>query len=236
MINITEFKIKAPDQEGDITQKTVVEVENTTNETIHQLRWETIFFGCDGDPILFDKETVEDELEQGRTATFSPWGYIKGSATKGSLNDVKIRSCVRLMKLDQIDFGLFDTPLVGEKSLNKSSLSSGLIESDALVNIVVRSPDEENGCAIEVKILVKSLSSVFYENAKARVSLFDKKTNEIDSNYCDDNISVCGNGMFEIHLYAKKSKLKDTKVSVKLDLYSEAAIETAEATSEGDND
>lgn len=236
MINIAEFKIGAPDQDGDMDKDLTVEITNTTKETIHQLRCETIIFGHDGGPILFDKETVEETLEIGESTTFSPWGYIKGSATEGSRKDVKVRSSVRLMKRDLIDFGTFEIPLPGEKSCNNLSLKSKFIESDVIVDIVVRPPDEENGCAVEIKVLVKSDSDIFYDNAKALVSMFDKKDSEIDSNYCDDDIPVNGNGMFEVHLYAKKTKLKGANVSVKLDLYTEAALESDERLSEPKED
>ena len=236
MINITEFKIGAPDRDNDMSQTTTVEVENTTNETIHQLRYETIFFGYDGGPVRFDKETVEETLEQGESTTFSPWGYFKGSATEGSRKDVKVRSSVRLMKCDSIDFGVFDLPIPGEKFLNKLSLKSSLTESDAIVDIVVKTPDEDNFCPIEVKILVKNATDMFYDDAQAHVCIFDKKDPEIDSGYCVDDMPVYGNGMFEAHMHAKKSKLKGTSVRVKLDLYSEAAFESAEKLSEPEDD
>ena len=126
LINIAEFKIGAPDQDGDMDKDLTVEITNTTKETIHQLRCETIIFGHDGGPILFDKETVEETLEIGESTTFSPWGYIKGSATEGSRKDVKVRSSVRLMKRDLIDFGTFEIPLPREKSCNNLSLKSKL--------------------------------------------------------------------------------------------------------------
>ena len=232
VIKITEFKIDAPDQDGDMGKDLTIEITNTTKEEIHQLRCETIFFGHDGGPVLYDHETVEVNLDKGDSTNFSPWGHIRSTATSGNRDDVKIRSSVRLMKRDLLDFGIFDIPLPGEKTCNFITSESKLIDSDLIIDITVRDPDDENGCPVEIKMLMKSASDLFYESARALFSMTDKKSSEIDSNYCDANITVRGNGIFEAHLYAKKSKLKDASVSVKLELYSEAASESDERLSE----
>jgi len=48
MIEITEFKLSAPDSDGDMRPEANIDVTNTTDQTIKQVRYATAFLGHEG--------------------------------------------------------------------------------------------------------------------------------------------------------------------------------------------
>lgn len=238
MIEVTEFKLSRPDSDGDMRPEVNVDVTNTTDETIRQVRHTTAFLGHDGGPVSFNTRDKEDvTLDPGETTSISPYGYLKSFATAGGRDDVKIVSSARLMKRDFIKLGSVDTP-APEKSVSKTmSVGSDVIEGDVLVSVVVTKPDDDGESYVEVKVMMKNATDQFIEEAQVKAQLIDEEDAQIDDSYCEENIPANGYGMFETSFYGlKKSKLRDTTVKIGLYIYSDVVSGSAEKVSEPDND
>ena len=237
MIEVTEFKLGAPDSDGDMRPDTNVNITNTTDETIRQVRHSTAFLGHDGGPVSFNTRNTEDvTLDPGETTSISPYGYLKSVATAGGRDDVKMVSSARLMKRDFIKLGSVDTP-APEKSVSKTmSVGSDVIEGDVLVSVLVTKPDDDGESYVEVKVLMKNATDQFIEEAQVKAQLIDEEDAQIDDSYTEENIPANGYGMFETSFYGlKKSKLRDTTVKIGLYIYSEMESGSAEKVSEPDD-
>lgn len=238
MIEITEFKLSAPDSDGDMRPEINAEVTNTSDETIRQVRHASVFLGHDGGPVSFNTRNTEDvTLDPGEQTSFSPYGWLKGVATAGGRDDVKIISTARLMKRDFIKLGSVDTP-APEKSISKTmSVDSDVIDGDVLVNVLVTKPDDDGESYVEIKVLMKNATDQYIEEAQVKAQLIDEEDAQIDDSYSEENIPANGYGMFETSFYGmKKSKLRDTTVKIGLYVFSDVASASAERTSEPDND
>ena len=238
MIEVTEFKISSPDSDGDMRPEINVEITNTTDETIRQVRHTTAFIGHDGGPVSFNTRNTEDvTLDPGEMTSVSPYGWWKGVAAGGGRDDVKMVSTARLMKRDFIKLGSVDTP-APEKSISKTlAVDSDVIDGDVLVNVLVTKPDDDGESYVEVKVLMKNATDQFIEEAQVKAQLIDEEDAQIDDSYSDENIPARGYGMFETSFYGlKKSKLRDTTVKIGLYIYSDVASASAERVSEPDDD
>ena len=98
MLEITEFKISAPDSDGDMRPEANIDVTNATDQTIKQVRYATAFLGHAG-PVSFSNRNTENvTLDPGETTSFSAHNWIKYVATKGDRDDVTLLASARLMK------------------------------------------------------------------------------------------------------------------------------------------
>lgn len=226
MNKITAFTLGAPDSDDDMEVELAVETTNRTDKIIHQLRYSTIIFSKDDAPVYLAKEQEDVNLEPGETFNFAPWSHLKGAVTAGDRDDVKAVSAVRLMQRELINLGSFGTPLPGERIFIKAAADSDFIDTDVLVDVFCKTPDEDGDCFVELKILVKNASQVFFENARTQISLVAKDNSEIDTSLAEDNIPALGYGMFEANMYGSKSKLRDTKLTLSIALYSDLAAES----------
>lgn len=238
MIEVTEFKLSPPDSDDDMRPEITIEVTNTTDETIRQVRHATAFLGYDGGPMSFSTRNIEDvTLDPGEVYGISPYGYVKSLATAGNRDDVKVVSNVRLMKRDFIKLGSVDTPAPGKSVSKTMPVGSDVIDGDVFASVLVTKPDGDGESYVEVKVMMKNATDQFIEEAQVKAQLIDEEDAQIDDSYASENISANGYGMFETSFYGmKKSKIRDTKVKIGLYIYSDVASGIAERVSEPADD
>jgi len=238
MIEITEFKLSAPDSDGDMRPEANIDVTNTTDQTIKQVRYATAFLGHEGGPVSFSNRNTEDvTLDPGETTSFSAHNWIKYVATKGGRDDVTLLASARLMKRIFIKLGSVETPPPGQSISKTISVDSDVIDGDVFVNVLVTEPDDDGESYVEIKALLKNATDHFIEEAKVKLQLIDDEDSQIDDSYSEENIPPNGYGMFETSFYGlKKSKLRDTTVKIGLYIFSDVASGSAERVSEPGDD
>ena len=231
-MKIKKFELSGPDGDGDFRQETDVEMVNTSDQTVKQVRYTAAYFTADGHPATDTDTGSEDvSLDPGESTSFHPGGWIQNVGADGQ-DGITIKCRGRLMARNFHKLTEVDVPS-DHKTNSKASLQikGQLLDENVSMRIVRESPDDDGDFKMNVFLAVHNKSHQFIEEAEFKAQLLDEDGAEIDGSYSTENIAPGSICVFRVGFWSNKaSNLKNATLKSQIAIFYEVGSADAEMT------
>ena len=236
-MEIKKFEISGPDRDGDFNQDVDVEITNTSDQTVKQVRYNATYFTADGHPATDTNTGSEDvSLDPGESTIFHPGGWISNVGSDGQ-DGITIKCRGRLMARNFHKLNEVDVPS-DHKSSSKATfqIKGQLLDDDVSMRIVREAPDDDGDVKMTVFLAVHNKSHQYIEEAEFKAQMLDEDGAEIDGSYSTENIAPGSTCVFRVGFWSNKaSNLKNATLKSQIAIFYEVGSADAEMTAKPTN-
>ena len=228
MLSIKNFCISGPDDDGDMRAEGSYDYTNNSHELHELIISNSHVLTENGLLVSSSADEHEEHVDVGENIELNVnSGYFKNITTSNSLQLLLNTVGCRCIYKDIGQFEILQGCISGDA--DPFDLGQGYWVQGISVNL--GEPDTDNESMLEIKVLIRNTSSFYTPKIKIEGSVIGQNGRELDecSTY-GESMMPGENRLLIASAYYKTSRLRNSKVSVRICLFVPSNVEQAKAS------